>query len=178
MLHGTSHREPGTCDASTGNLPFAVKGALNLNMQNEESKLRYQAYLLSDYWQKVSEAVKAKAGYKCQICNSPHDLQAHHRSYEHRGRELEFIEDLTCLCRRCPGIFHGKTTAETHLAPTLSGPPQPEKVEMVWITAQNCKRLKCTKQQWHWMKDNGINPQKKGWAQRAIGWEVPRKWLR
>jgi hypothetical protein len=71
------------------------------------SKQRYEEYLKSEYWQLVSKAVKARAGYRCQVCNSQHDLQAHHRTYEHRGRELEHLDDLTCLCRRCHAVFHG-----------------------------------------------------------------------
>jgi hypothetical protein len=72
------------------------------------SQQRYQDYLQTEYWQQVSGAVKAQAGYRCQVCNSPHDLQAHHRSYANRGNELKHLDDMTCLCRRCHGIFHGK----------------------------------------------------------------------
>lgn len=141
-----------------------------------DSQARYQEYLSSEYWQKVSDAVKAKAGYRCQVCNSPHDLQAHHRSYANRGRELEHIDDVTCLCRRCHEIFHGKVAPQgMHKAQQAREPVRPE---TVWITAANCKRLRCTKEPWHWMKDNGINPQKKGWAKRAIGYEVPARWMR
>ena len=75
----------------------------------------YQDYLKSEYWQTVTKAVKARAGWKCQICNSPHDLNAHHRTYDNRGNELNHLDDLTCLCRRCHAIFHGKTQdAESH----------------------------------------------------------------
>lgn len=70
--------------------------------------MKYDEYLQTEYWQEVSKAVKAKAGWKCQICNSPHDLNAHHRTYEHRGNELEHLEDMTCLCRRCHANYHGK----------------------------------------------------------------------
>lgn len=69
---------------------------------------KYHDYLKTDYWKAVAGAVKAKAKFKCQVCNSPHDLDAHHRTYEHRGNELNHLEDLICLCRRCHGIFHGK----------------------------------------------------------------------
>lgn len=70
--------------------------------------MTYQEYLKTDYWKAVSDAVKKRADYRCQLCNSQHDLCAHHRTYEHRGRELDFLSDLTCLCRRCHEIFHGK----------------------------------------------------------------------
>jgi len=74
--------------------------------------MKYNDYLKTDYWKAVSGAVKAKAGFKCQVCNSPHDLNAHHRSYDHRGNELDHLDDLICLCRRCHGIFHGRLEPE------------------------------------------------------------------
>lgn len=70
--------------------------------------MTYQEYLKTDYWKAVSDAVKKRADYRCQLCNSQHDLCAHHRTYERRGRELDSLSDLTCLCRRCHEIFHGK----------------------------------------------------------------------
>jgi hypothetical protein len=70
--------------------------------------MKYQEYLQSEYWNAVSKAVKGRANYKCQVCNSPHDLNAHHRTYDHRGHEMEHLDDLVCLCRRCHGVFHGK----------------------------------------------------------------------
>jgi hypothetical protein len=144
---------------------------------------RYAEYLTSDYWKAVSEAVRAKAGYRCQICNSPHDLQAHHRSYAHRGRELDHLDDLTCLCRRCHEIFHGKRAAPIQ-QPVAQQPkpapaaPVPSKPVMVLITEANHRRLQCHKEPWHWMKDHGIDPQRSGWSKRAIGYEVPAKWVR
>lgn len=78
---------------------------------------KYNAYLKTDYWKKVSEAVKKRAEYRCQLCNSQHDLCAHHRTYEHRGNELNYLNDLVCLCRRCHEIFHGKNQPEVGAAP-------------------------------------------------------------
>jgi len=68
---------------------------------------RYSDYLQTDYWKAVTDAVKKRDGYRCRLCNSQHDLCAHHRDYSHRGKELEFLDDLTTLCRRCHEIFHG-----------------------------------------------------------------------
>lgn len=81
---------------------------------------KYDAYLKTDYWKAVTNAVKKRAGYRCQVCNSQHDLQAHHRTYEHRGHELDYLDDLICLCRRCHGVFHGTISA-------LSKPVNPVK---------------------------------------------------
>lgn len=77
--------------------------------------MKYHDYLQTDYWKEVSLAVKKRAGWRCQVCNSPHDLDAHHRTYDHRGRELDHLDDLVCLCRRCHAVFHGKV--ETKVPP-------------------------------------------------------------
>ena len=137
-----------------------------------DSQQRYQQHLESDYWKQISTAVKARFGYRCAVCNSPHDLNAHHRTYDHRGRELEFIDDLICLCRRCHEIFHGKTeSAAPHTQPSA-------KEQMILITSENYKRLRCSKEPWHWMNNVGINPRKAGWAKRAIGHTVPLRFLK
>lgn len=70
------------------------------------SQEKYSVHLNSDYWAKVSATVKARAGGRCQVCNSDQDLHAHHRTYAHRGSEMNHLEDLTCLCNRCHTIFH------------------------------------------------------------------------
>lgn len=63
----------------------------------------YQAYLHSRTWQRKAHACKRRAGFRCQVCNSPHRLQAHHRTYARLGAELP--GDLTCLCDACHGLF-------------------------------------------------------------------------
>ena len=140
----------------------------------------YNDYLQTDYWKAVAVEVKKRAGYRCQVCNSQLDLCAHHRTYDHRGKELEHLDDLICLCRRCHETFHGKQQAQE--LPRYAGIAKSKEirgdVEMVLITEQNRKRLRCKKVQWHWMYDNGINPKKAGWSKRAIGFEVPANWLR
>jgi hypothetical protein len=88
----------------------------------------YANYLKSPQWQAVSFAVKKRGGYKCQVCNSPHDLQAHHRTYENRGNELNHLDDLICLCRRCHNIFHG-----------INQPPVEPNVEKVKISIPKIK---------------------------------------
>jgi len=74
---------------------------------------QYQAYLATPYWRKVSRAVKKRAGFRCQLCNSPLDLQAHHRTYEHKGDELNHLDDLICLCKKCHKNFHAVEREES-----------------------------------------------------------------
>ncbi len=66
-------------------------------------KVDYQRYLQSATWRHKAEACKRRAGYRCQTCNSPHDLEAHHRTYKRLGWERK--EDLTCLCSDCHELF-------------------------------------------------------------------------
>lgn len=81
----------------------------------------YDTYLQSDAWKAVSFAVKKRAGFRCQVCNSQHDLQAHHRTYANRGNEMNHLDDLICLCRRCHGVFHGHI--QLPQAPVTPQPP-------------------------------------------------------
>lgn len=73
---------------------------------SEETKQQYQDYLQTDYWKLVAGTVKERGGHRCQVCNSSKRLEAHHRTYEHKGNELEHLGDLICLCRNCHGLFH------------------------------------------------------------------------
>jgi 5-methylcytosine-specific restriction endonuclease McrA len=73
---------------------------------DSSQKDSYQNYLNSAEWRVKSERVKRKAGHRCQVCNSPHNLHAHHRTYENKGNEPD--SDLIALCRECHQLFHEK----------------------------------------------------------------------
>lgn len=68
--------------------------------------ISYEEYLQTEHWKIISEETKRLAGYRCQICNSPDHLNAHHRTYDRIGNELQ--SDLTCLCKDCHALFHDK----------------------------------------------------------------------
>jgi 5-methylcytosine-specific restriction endonuclease McrA len=68
----------------------------------------YHRYIQSDAWRKRADECKRRAGYRCQLCNSPDRLEAHHRTYERLGREEP--GDLTCLCHRCHQEYHSRKT--------------------------------------------------------------------
>jgi 5-methylcytosine-specific restriction endonuclease McrA len=44
-------------------------------------------------------------GKHCAVCNSPDNLQVHHRRYDHLGEER--ITDVILLCDECHRKFHG-----------------------------------------------------------------------
>lgn len=67
--------------------------------------LPYKQYLNTHHWRTVRKKCIDRALGKCQICNSPKELECHHRSYENIGNELD--GDTVCLCRECHNLFHG-----------------------------------------------------------------------
>lgn len=64
----------------------------------------YVSYLQSEWWKEQREKALERAQHKCQLCNSPHDLHVHHRTYDNIGCEQP--EDLTTLCKSCHYWFH------------------------------------------------------------------------
>lgn len=74
----------------------------------KNGKEKYQDYLTTGRWRELASDTKARAGGRCQVCNSPDNLETHHRTYERLGAELP--GDLICLCRECHAVFskHGR----------------------------------------------------------------------
>ena len=69
-------------------------------------KQGYQHYLKTERWAAISEKIKKRDGYRCRLCNGEQGLQAHHRTYQHRGDEENHLGDLTTLCGECHTAFH------------------------------------------------------------------------
>jgi hypothetical protein len=70
------------------------------------ASMPYRDYLKTAHWQLKRQEAITSASNRCQLCNSAERLEVHHRTYERRGHELP--EDLTVLCDKCHGKFHGK----------------------------------------------------------------------
>lgn len=66
-------------------------------------QMPYDEYIKTPEWKARSARMKQKAGGRCRVCNSPHALDTHHRTYERLG--YEDPEDLTVLCRDCHQLF-------------------------------------------------------------------------
>ena len=66
-------------------------------------------HLSTYHWQKMSKRRIEFDGKKCQgvRCQSTHNLDAHHKSYENCGKEEEF-HDLITLCRSCHKKEHAR----------------------------------------------------------------------
>jgi len=69
----------------------------------------YADYLASAVWRKKRQSEKARARWRCQICNQRGDdtsLHAHHRTYARLGHEWK--GDITVLCEDCHWLYHGQ----------------------------------------------------------------------
>jgi len=89
------------------NLPiYEYSPSPQLPVSNAIFKQSYTDYLHGDWWKSVAFAVKWLAGFRCQVCGSALNLQAHHNSYARKGAERP--EDLVCLCDECHRRHHNK----------------------------------------------------------------------
>jgi hypothetical protein len=69
---------------------------------------QYREYLQTSEWRERADAVKARFGGRCALCNGTDWLEAHHRTYERVFHELP--EDLTALCADCHRAYHAWRT--------------------------------------------------------------------
>lgn len=81
----------------------------------ERRRSVYRLYLDSHEWRNLRGMALERADGRCQVCNSPRNLHAHHRTYSRLG--IERVEDITVLCRRCHQVFHAGGRMPDQLAP-------------------------------------------------------------
>jgi len=74
-------------------------------------QVKYNEYIASDEWRVRSDAAKARAGHKCQLCSSTRQLETHHNTY--RNLFAEPPEDLVVLCHACHTVHHTKRDERT-----------------------------------------------------------------
>ena len=83
--------------------------------------INYHEYIRSEEWRRKADAAKKRAGYRCQLCNTPDSmaaLEAHHRTYERLGNEE--AGDITVLCDECHDLFErNKRSPRPGLWPAL-----------------------------------------------------------
>jgi 5-methylcytosine-specific restriction endonuclease McrA len=94
---------------------YDIKGYLQLIIGNANkwelrdyvnNQLSYKMFLTTPYWKEVSQLAKRKAKFSCQLCGSKENLNVHHKTYEHKGTEINHLEDLIVLCQNCHSKFH------------------------------------------------------------------------
>lgn len=96
--------------------PTKAKNAIDSDLipYNEEiakelKNMNYQDFLKTDYWWAVSSYIRYRANYSCSLCSKMSSkTHIHHKTYEHRGKEHIYQDDLICLCEDCHSKQHGK----------------------------------------------------------------------
>lgn len=101
------HPDPCTCHPANNVIPRAVESSA------------YAGYLQSPAWRARRTYYVAKALGRCQLCNQPggpggQGLEAHHRTYERLGSELDC--DVIVLCARCHSRHHEHMPAREQAA--------------------------------------------------------------
>lgn len=67
----------------------------------------YSDFMRTVYWNCVAREVKRRAGRTCEACGKKGGkLQAHHKTYENHGAELDNLGDLMCVCQECHRKLH------------------------------------------------------------------------
>lgn len=55
-------------------------------------------------WDRIRSHVYERAKYKCEICNSYKNLEAHERYLIHEN--TMYLRRLICVCKRCHSVIH------------------------------------------------------------------------
>ena len=79
--------------------------ANNRKYDKAKKKVAYRDYLQTDYWKKVALIKKETIG-RCEMCGSIDNLEVHHLTYKHFGKEMEHLDDLKVLCHKCHENLH------------------------------------------------------------------------
>ena len=69
-------------------------------------KLPYSAFLKTYYWRAITMYLKHKNGDHCTYCPSETNLQVHHKTYDHHGIELFYMDELEVVCDKCHKAKH------------------------------------------------------------------------
>lgn len=86
---------------------------IHLNIRWDEVRIRlmqleYKAFLSTYYWKAIRLYMIFNNGGHCTYCSSENFLEVHHKSYDHHGIELFFLDELIVLCSSCHAHEHGK----------------------------------------------------------------------
>jgi hypothetical protein len=72
----------------------------------------YREYLFTYHWTRIKKMKRDQLGPNASYCNhcakwiSPPLLHLHHKTYDHLGREDDYLNDLEYLCQDCHNKVH------------------------------------------------------------------------
>lgn len=70
------------------------------------TRMPYAEFLRTRYWEELRFFVISKRGAVCQECGGIERLELHHVTYQHRGLEIDHLEDVELLCDLCHEAAH------------------------------------------------------------------------
>ena len=70
------------------------------DLKEIRDKIKYRDFLRSPYWRVVTNYV-IHTKKVCEYCRAEEDLKVYHRTLEHIGYEILYMDDLEYLCRKC-----------------------------------------------------------------------------
>lgn len=101
------------------------------------SKPNYDKFLSTLYWKIISVFVKVIRGKSYCYFSYDHDrthLNAHHRTYDIFGEELDHLDELVCLCDHCHSHGHHKKMKEYRVSTSLNNGELEKKLELMNAT--------------------------------------------
>lgn len=87
---------------------WRLKNNITCEDIDELKQMRYAEFLKTDYWVTVRNYILYEQGERCNLCSKTSNLHVHHKTYEHRGSEMNHLEDLIVLCSECHARHHNK----------------------------------------------------------------------
>jgi len=111
LTRGTQKTTPPT--------PPSTKTPRPLKRRKHPLYATYVEYLNSPIWKEISDLVRSRDSFTCQICGSPNSLNTHHKTYVNVYEEINHLEDLTTLCFSCHDKINHDPIVKTW--PTMRG---------------------------------------------------------
>ena len=108
----------------------------------------YGAYIASADWRLLRVKAIARDNHRCRICDSPDDLEVHHRRYPPTDRwDRDCLDALTTLCHDCHASVTDRLRARRYAA--TSGPMTHDIVRITPVlgTGDECERLQVIENQ-------------------------------
>ena len=80
---------------------YNVSGVMNDELDEYLKTLKTNDYLTTLYWKTVSQWKKDVEYGRCEICGKETTISTHHKTWKHKGHELQYLDELYCCCNDC-----------------------------------------------------------------------------
>lgn len=84
---------------------FHHRNSSSVQKYMSRRKFEYLQYLKSEHWDLLRNQAFERDGWRCQKCNSKHNLQGHHKRYRKDLYKCT-VDDIETLCFGCHRHHH------------------------------------------------------------------------